>query len=288
MVCSPSGNCLNAACGSDSDCNDSNPCSLDICFGAGSSSATCDNSSPSGYVDDGNESCTGFTWYDECERDENNNITETETCSTGTCQVKPKRTCSGTVFSTCNDFPDPRIAYCVTKCEGEADNHNDVCLDGNAGSCINTGNGDACAYMGESKTCSLYLDWPDGSFTGTAYCNSDCTGYDTSSCAPNVCNTINPQSPENCYWYKAPSEAIASVNKTCMVKMPVNPNGSIDCVDDSSSGSWQWFRGKIKKTSNTNSISYCSIQGQCADAVNPNKCRYYAGGWTNQCYVPIN
>lgn len=311
MVCGPTGVCLNAQCGTDSDCDDLNPCSQDICLNAGTTSASCSNNASTGYEED----CVGFTWYDECSF--NNGIPTQQPCSTGVCKTKTKRVCVGTVLQSCGSV-DPRLAYCETKCEGEPDNYSTgVCLDGQAGVCRGTGNGSACAYMGEVKTCSAVLGWPAGSYIGNASCNDNCTGYDTSSCSPNVCNTINPRSPADCYWYKAPDESVASENKTCMVKMPVKADGSVNCVDQAPIGSsWQWFRGKIHVSATT----FCSLSG-CTHFVNPNKCRYlqtywqvycvasspqynpttcaqYCSDpnsalcksriWTNQCYVPIN
>lgn len=272
QVCSVAGNCINSACLTDNDCNDSNPCTIDTCINGGASNAYCQRSE-SGHTED----CVGESWYPACVPGQNT------ICSTGTCKVTPTRSCVGTVFGSCGSS-DPRPAYCTTKCEGETDNFATDCSGGTSGRCRNTGNGSTCAYMGEVKTCSNYLGWPAGSWIGNASCNNNCTGYNTSSCAPNVCETINPRSPSDCYWYKAPDESVTQPGTTCMIKMPTDSSGNILCVDyPPASAIWQWYQGKIHKSETT----FCRLPG-CPRFVNPNKCRYLNNSWSNQCYVPIN
>lgn len=319
-VCSPAGSCVNSACSGNTDCDDLNPCTVDTCSNPGAGNATCIHSANVGHV----EACVGFTWYDNtcfgcepncyqdclydcqshcadlpppqqpqcnasctgsCDPDCSSNC---GACSTGTCRVSPTRSCNGTVFGSC-DSVDPRIAYCANKCEGESNaalygGAPGLCNAGNHGVCLNTDNGDACSYMGEVKSCYIVLGWPSGSWIGNATCNSSCTGYDTSSCVPHVCDAGSSTVPAGCYWYKVPEaeDSYLTVGTTCMVKMNVNNgNGNVICSEAAVGPGAQWFRGSIAVSG---TAKYCSLTG-CAEARNPNKCRYYAGGWTNNCYV---
>lgn len=281
-VCTVAGNCITAACATDADCRDTNPCTTsEHCVGGGTPSATCAFDTV-GY----SELCVGESWYEACA------FGQTTPCSTGICRVTPSRSCSGAAFGACSSV-DPRISYCVGKCEGETNspvygNQALQCNGGAVGLCKNTGNGDACLDGSgnkiEQKDCSDSLGWPAGSWLGVASCQADCSGYNTSSCVPNVCNTINPPSPSGCYWYKAPDETVATPGKTCMVKMSIKSDGSVDCSDFPQPGqTMQWLRGTLVYSGTT----FCSVAG-CDHFVNPNKCRYLNNLWSNQCFVPIN
>lgn len=277
QLCSQNGTCVNPVCSTNNDCNDSNPCSEDVCLYPGTSLAACSNSTPTGY----SENCSGFTEYGSCVF---SNGVPTALCSTGTCRVGTRRVCSGTVLQNC-ESQDPRLDYCANKCEGEPDNFNTgACLGGSAGVCRGTGNGSACVYMGETKTCAAALNWPAGSFIGSAGCNGNCTGYDTSACEPVVCDGLRPPDPEGCYWHKNPDDRIASPDKICMVKMPTNEDGSVYCADPApTEPSWQWFKGRIKWNGGR---SHCSVPG-CQARVSSNSCRDHYGVWNNNCYIPI-
>ena len=273
------GNCVNI-CTTKDDCNDLNPCTDDICNGGFCSHS--DNNTNFAF-------CVGSTFYDAC------TASSSVPCSNGKCTVTPKKTCSGGKFGACVST-DPRLAYCVGKCEGQNDNCTNIgctSVGSQCGACINTGNGSACLSGGnkvESKSCAAFLGWPSGSYYGNVYCYSDCSGYDTSSCTPNVCTSTNPDVPSGCYWYQVPEseDSHLTPGTTCMVKMNVDSNHHIICDNNEANGSAQWFKGSIAKDKGydgkTNKVKICSVTG-CTDTVNPNKCRYYNGLWSNHCYV---
>ena len=148
---------------------------------------------------------------------------------------------------------------CVSKCAGEDNGCNGKC-GGNSG----------CTSSTDVKTCNAFYGTITG-FIGNAACKSDCSGYDASACV------VNPSSSD---WYIAPSETQAYVGRTCIIKLNINTDSTPICNDTSLGSQTAWFKGVIE----SNMVNYCSVTG-CKDVVNPNKCRWFTGAWTNQCYV---
>jgi hypothetical protein len=65
-----------------------------------------------------------------------------------------------------------------------------------------------------------------------------------------------------------------------MVRLNVDVNNKPICNDDALGGNTAWFMGKISFTGAT----HCAVSG-CEGPVNPDKCRWFSGAWSNQCYV---
>lgn len=153
---------------------------------------------------------------------------------------------------------------CTGKCGGESD--------GCGGTCASTGTNNYCAYGGETRTCASVLGWPANSYSGTAVCNSTCSGFDTSACTPNMS-----------YWYQVPvSQDHLLVNDTvCMVRLNVDGNNNAICSEDLPNDNAQWYRGSIKPAGN----KICAVPGKCEVVVNPVKCRYLNQQWSHLCYV---
>ena len=158
------------------------------------------------------------------------------------------------------------------------------------GICVGTGNQHVCNYKDEIRDCSAALGMPAGSFLGNTTCNSNCSGYDSSQCTPNVCTSVNPNFPYNCYWYQVPEaeDQYLSPGATCMVKMNIDSNRNVICDDNVANYNAQWFQGSIVKDPHygegSNKVKICAVTG-CTSTVNPNKCRYYNGIWSGNCFV---
>lgn len=148
---------------------------------------------------------------------------------------------------------------CAGRCSGESDDCGGVCA-GNSG----------CAYSTEVKSCNSFFGTVTG-FIGNVSCQDNCSGYDTSACV------VNPSSSD---WYVAPSAAETPVGRTCMVRLNVN-NGAVVCNNNALGLTTAWFKGKIAFAGES---VFCSVSG-CVAPVNTNKCRYFSGDWSNQCYV---
>ncbi len=87
----------------------------------------------------------------------------------------------------------------------------------------------------------------------------------------------------NAIWRLATSRLETPKGVDCLVKMdidPKNPDNPI-CDENTDFSSPGIFVGKID-TANT--FPYCSVAG-CAKSVNPNKCQYFSGSWTKNCYI---
>jgi hypothetical protein len=88
------------------------------------------------------------------------------------------------------------------------------------------------------------------------------------------------------WWYQAANLAATPSGRACLVKLNVDAATSkVICNDNSLGTSTQWFSGSIvETTSNSTYYPYCSTT-QCAKQVNPDKCRWLNGLWTDQCYI---
>ncbi|MFA5155085.1 MAG: hypothetical protein WC453_01495 [Patescibacteria group bacterium] len=196
------GHCLGARCSSGNDCNDNNPCTNETCSGG-----QCSYSHNNNYQ----TACSNGIYYNYPAYSGGELVATFP--NNGLCHIIGTKRCSGGYFGNC-DTSDPRPGYCtksdayvgpngqtsqIGRCEGENFNTSDLVAEMKingasqcSGTCVNTGNGTACLSGGNKiKTKSCATLWHNSHFSGDAPCNSDCTGYTTSTpfcvCTPDTC-----------------------------------------------------------------------------------------------------
>lgn len=135
--------------------------------------------------------------------------------------------------------------------------------------------------------CALDQYWCQNGCGSNQQCLEGCAATYTQcinslTCSDILSNCLQQCNPNSCYWYQVPvsEDSHVTVGTTCMVKMNVNGNGTMICSDAAAHGGAQWFQGTIASSS----VKICSVTG-CTEPRNPNKCRYYNGNWSNNCYV---
>lgn len=141
--------------------------------------------------------------------------------------------------------------------------------------------------------CSLDRYWCQVDCGSNTQCLAGCeTTYNQCLTIPTCSSVLSSCLSQcgNCYWYQVPESEDQHLNPgtTCMVKMNVDSNFNLICNDNLANSSAQWFQGSIAKDPHYgeggNKVKICSLPG-CTQTVNPNKCRYYAGNWSNNCFV---
>ena len=247
---STSVNVAGPACSANSDCNDNNICTDDVCNSPGTPSSSCSNNANVASCDDGNictndvcsnKVCTGTPNTAICNDGKNCNIT-VDRCSAGVCGMGTQKTCS---FGVC-DNSTGNCPVCTPSCSLRVCGMDPICGTLVCGNCTNAHGTISTCSNGTCLTPSCSGGWGNCDLNNTngcetellsnnancGTCGNNCTAQGKT-CVSGNCTIISNQECSN----------YTSINWDAY---SVNQSGGSACTSGLASG-WYRLTGTYKK-----------------------------------------
>ena len=174
---STSVNVAGPACSANSDCNDNNVCTDDVCNSPGTPSSSCSNNANVASCDDGNictndvcsnKVCTGTPNTAICNDGKNCNIT-VDRCSAGICGMGTQKTCS---FGVC-DNSTGNCPVCTPSCSLRVCGMDPICGTLVCGNCTNAHGTISTCSNGTCLTPGCSAGWGNCDLNNTNGCETE-------------------------------------------------------------------------------------------------------------------